>query len=275
MGALPGDYAHFRSLVPERRLPEYLAGLDRFLDALRVDAVHVYGTALGGFLAQLYAAHRPRRVKSLLLSNTFLDTARFAAAFRWSSLYPWAPDFVLKRMVLQGLRETAQETEIADSIDFVVSQLEHVQRAQLASRLLINTTPAAVPPLPLGDESITIMDTNDYSATPRDLRDAVYRRYPGARKALLKSGGDFPFLSRADEVALHVILHLRRASVQLAMPEADVPHQASSVPQAQPQPPLPLEPPILPIIGRRPEQEALQATVLPQSTGSEETLDTG
>ena len=42
------------------------------------------------------------------------------------------------------------------------------------------------------------------------LRDALVARYPGARRALLKSGGDFPFLSRADEVNLHLQLHLRR-----------------------------------------------------------------
>ena len=45
--------------------------------------------------------------------------------------------------------------------------------------------------------------TNDYCAVPSFLKDQVGARYPGARRALLKSGGDFPFLSRADEVNLH------------------------------------------------------------------------
>ena len=47
--------------------------------------IHIYGTSLGGFLAQLFAQHRPRRVKSLVLSNTFLDTSSFSRAM------PWAP----------------------------------------------------------------------------------------------------------------------------------------------------------------------------------------
>lgn len=47
------------------------------------------------------------------------------------------------------------------------------------------------------------MQTNDYCAIPTFLKDQVGARYPGARRALLKSGGDFPFLSRADEVNLH------------------------------------------------------------------------
>lgn len=53
---------------------------------LRVQ-VHIYGTSLGGFLAQIFAQHRPRRVKSLVLSNTFLETHKFAAAMPWSPVY--------------------------------------------------------------------------------------------------------------------------------------------------------------------------------------------
>jgi pimeloyl-ACP methyl ester carboxylesterase len=49
--------------------------------------VHIYGTSLGGFLAQIFAQLRPRRVKSLVLSNTFLETHKFAAAMPWSPVY--------------------------------------------------------------------------------------------------------------------------------------------------------------------------------------------
>jgi pimeloyl-ACP methyl ester carboxylesterase len=49
--------------------------------------VHIYGTSLGGFLAQIFAQHRPRRVKSLILSNTFLETHKFAAAMPWAPMY--------------------------------------------------------------------------------------------------------------------------------------------------------------------------------------------
>ncbi|GKV38126.1 hypothetical protein SLEP1_g46071 [Rubroshorea leprosula] len=58
------------------------------------------------------------------------------------------------------------------------------------------------------------MDTNDYCATPQELKDQLSERYSGARRAYLKSGGDFPFLSRPDEVNLHLQLHLRRVGVE-------------------------------------------------------------
>lgn len=46
--------------------------------------------------------------------------------------------------------------------------------------------------------------TNDYCAVPQELKDQLNERYPGARKAVLKTGGDFPFLSRSDEVNLYL-----------------------------------------------------------------------
>lgn len=48
------------------------------------------------------------------------------------------------------------------------------------------------------------LKTNDYCAIPQQLKDQLCERYPGARRAYLKSGGDFPFLSRPDEVNLHL-----------------------------------------------------------------------
>jgi maspardin len=196
---------------------EWVSSFEKFLDALGVHHVHLYGTSLGGFLAQMFAQHRPRRVKSLLLSNTFVDNHAFQASMSWSALITWTPEFVLKRYVLTGIRDGPQEPQIADSIDFVVSQLETLSRDELASRLTLNTLPATVGQLGLADSSITIMDTNDYCAVPSFLKDQVGARYPGARRALLKSGGDFPFLSRADEVNLHAQLHLRRAGVEGAL----------------------------------------------------------
>ncbi|KAH1132902.1 hypothetical protein GLYMA_05G052200v4 [Glycine max] len=68
------------------------------------------------------------------------------------------------------------------------------------------------------------MDTNDYCAIPQQLRDQLGERYPEARRAYLKTGGDFPFLSktggdfpflsRPDEDNLHLQLHLRRVDVE-------------------------------------------------------------
>ncbi|XP_019156404.1 PREDICTED: maspardin isoform X2 [Ipomoea nil] len=226
----PGDYIYFKSQVPLHKIPgyrvisvdiarawnhhEWVQAFEKFLDAIDVHHIHLYGTALGGFLAQLFAQHRPRRVRSLVLSNTFLETTSFAAAMPWAPVVAWTPSFLLKRYVLTGIRDVPQEPFIADSVDFVVSQVEALAKDDLASRLTLTADAASVGPLLLPDSSITLMDTNDYCATPQQLKDQVRERYPGARQAILKTGGDFPFLSRPDEVNLHLQLHLRRVGVE-------------------------------------------------------------
>ncbi|XAR67269.1 hypothetical protein NMG60_11001959 [Bertholletia excelsa] len=193
---------------------EWIQAFEKFLDAIDVHHVHLYGTSLGGFLAQLFAQYRPRRVRSLVLSNSFLETRNFASAMPWAPVVGWAPSFLLKRYVLTGIRDGPHEPFIADSVDFVVSQVETLSRDDLASRLTLTADAASVGTLLLADSSITIMDTNDYCATPQQLKDQLSERYPGARRAYLKTGGDFPFLSRPDEVNLHLQLHLRRVGVE-------------------------------------------------------------
>ncbi|XP_071919350.1 uncharacterized protein [Coffea arabica] len=193
---------------------EWIQAFEKFLDAIDVHHVHLYGTSLGGFLAQLFAQHRPRRVRSLVLSNTYTETSSFKAAMPWAPIVSWAPSFLLKRYVLTGIRGGPHEPFIADSVDFVVSQVETLSKDDLASRLTLTVDAASVGALVLSDSLITIMDTSDYCAIPQQLKDQVSERYPGARRAYLKSGGDFPFLSRPDEVNLHLQLHLRRVGVE-------------------------------------------------------------
>lgn len=193
---------------------EWVQAFEKFLDSIDVHYIHLYGTSLGGFLAQLFAQHRPRRVRSLILSNTFLETHTFSAAMPWAPIVGWTPSFLLKRYVLIGIPKGPHEPFIADSVDFVVSQVETLSRDDLASRLTLTVDTASVGPLLLSDSFITLIDTNDHGAISQQLKDQVSERYPGARRAYLKTGGDFPFLSRSDEVNLHLQLHLRRVGVE-------------------------------------------------------------
>lgn len=192
----------------------WVLAFEKFLDTINIHHVHLYGTSLGGFLAQIFAQYRPRRVKSLVLSNSFLETQKFSDSMPWSPIVNWTPPFLLKRYILTGIRDGPHEPFIADSVDFVVGQVETLAREELSSRLSLNVNAASVGSLLLSDSFITIMDTNDYCAIPQQLKDQVSERYPGARRAILRTGGDFPFLSRSDEVNLYLQLHLRRVGVE-------------------------------------------------------------
>lgn len=85
-------------------------------------------------------------------------------------------------------------------------QLESLSQQQLASRLTVNCVDCYVEPQKLSDIPITITDVFDEYALSNDVREEMYKCYPTEKLAHLKSGGNFPYLSRSDEVNLHLQL---------------------------------------------------------------------
>ena len=57
---------------------------------------------------------------------------------------------------------------------------------------------------------VTIMDVFDECALTQGVKDDMYKCYPQAKRAHLKTGGNFPYLSRSTEVNLYLEIHLRQ-----------------------------------------------------------------
>jgi len=190
----------------------FCKGLDRFMDKLNIQSAHFFGTSLGGFLVQSFAKIRPNRVLSMVLNNTFCDTQFFHDNAPCAAMFSVMPEFMLKRVLLQNFPSYKMEQEIANSVDFMVEQLESMPGSELASRLILNTILSDLKPGEINtpQENITILDTLDDSVLPENIKEEVFKYYPNARVAQLKSGGNFPYLSRADEVNMHIEVHLRK-----------------------------------------------------------------
>lgn len=191
-------------------LKEWCKGFKDLLDNLNLERVHLFGAALGGFLAQKFAEHTRNcpRVASLVLCNTFTDTSIFkyseeAAAF-WLM-----PSVVLKRLVMTGLEGGQMDQQMVDATDFILERLESLGHAELASRLTLTCAPAHVEPQNVNDLPVTIIDVFDECALTQEVREETYKFYPSAKLGHLKSGGNFPYLSRGDEVNLYLSIHLR------------------------------------------------------------------
>jgi len=118
------------------------------------------------------------------------------------------PAFWLKRQILMNLPSENLEMHVANSIDFMVERLDELERAQLASRLTLNCVDNYVEPQKLKDVYVTIMDVFDESALSQRCKEEMYKCYPDAKRAHLKSGGNFPYLSRSSEVNLMLQIHL-------------------------------------------------------------------
>jgi maspardin len=188
----------------------WIRAFDKFVDELKFPKFHLFGTALGGYLAQCYTKYRGNRILSLLLCNSFCDTQYYSDSNPFSGVLSWTPDFVLKRVLLQDFPEYPVEPEISNSIEFILEQVETLSPDDITSRLSLNCTvgPLVATSLQLDQDRITIIDCIDDFGTPERVRDEVHKLLPDARKAFLKSGGNFPYLSRAQEVNLHIEIHL-------------------------------------------------------------------
>ncbi|XP_001606216.2 maspardin [Nasonia vitripennis] len=207
---------------------EWCDGFKKLLDYMELDKVHLFGASLGGFLAQKFAevnAHCPR-VVSLILCNTFTDTSVFS--YNDSAAVFWIlPSLVLKKMVMGNFETEKLDGEMIDAIDFMVERLESLTQPELASRLTMNCVSCYVQPQKICQLPITIMDVFDEYALSNDVREEMYKCYPNAKLAHMKSGGNFPYLSRSAEVNLHLQIHLRQFdgteyAASKRDPEADV-----------------------------------------------------
>nr|ACO13043.1 Maspardin [Lepeophtheirus salmonis] len=185
-------------------------GFKEFLSRLELEKVHIFGTSLGGFLAQKFTEHTNScpRVASLMLCNSFTDASIFDFG-EHSSLFWLIPYSCLKDLILYGFQTDTDDQRIHQASDFMIERLEGLSHTDLASRLFLNCLPTHVSPQKVNDIPITIIDAWDESALCHRIKEDLYKYYPEARLAHLKTGGNFPFLSRSDEVNLHIILHLR------------------------------------------------------------------
>ncbi|GJQ80235.1 hypothetical protein Trydic_g23809 [Trypoxylus dichotomus] len=190
---------------------EWCEGFKKLLDYLEIDKIHLFGASLGGYLAQKFAEHTYHcpRVASLILCNAFTDTSVFnnheSAAIFWIM-----PALVLKRMVMGNFSTDKVDPDIVDAIDFMVERLESLPQADLASRLTLNCIKGYVEAHKLANVPVTIIDVFDEYALSNSVREELYKCYPHAKLAHLKSGGNFPYLSRCAEVNLHLQIHLRQ-----------------------------------------------------------------
>ncbi|ELK05331.1 Maspardin [Pteropus alecto] len=118
------------------------------------------------------------------------------------------PSFMLKKIVLGNFSSGPVDPVMADAIDFMVDRLESLGQSELASRLTLNCQNSYVEPHKIRDIPVTIMDVFDQSALSTEAKEEMYKLYPNARRAHLKTGGNFPYLCRSAEVNLYVQIHL-------------------------------------------------------------------
>ena len=187
---------------------DFCDALQSFLDIINVSRIHIYGVGLGGFLAMNYVSRRPERVASILLTHSWLTTDSLDFGVRYPvGMLKWLPDFLVRSAIPSIFPKSVDSAS-----EFAVRNTLSASRLKLATRLaLSNSSATVVGRLHFPEERITLIDSMQRSSE-RDIEisEETARHLPGAKCALLKSGGDLPYITVADEVNMHIIVHLRR-----------------------------------------------------------------
>lgn len=192
---------------------EWCKGFDLFLDCVKLHSCHVFGAGLGGFLVQHYAAKYPQRVRSIMLCNSFATTHAFAEQAGALANMVWLmPTPLLRQALLDAFPKGPMELVAKQAIDWVALQIADLSGNDIASRLSLNCNPSWVSTF--GNQTrVTIMESRGSTMVPDELRRQLQSMYPEGRQAQLKATGDFPYVSRHDEVTLFVEVHLRGVGV--------------------------------------------------------------
>ena len=126
------------------------------------------------------------------------------------------PRFVLSKWITDTLPSGGvgpRAGEIAEMLDFYVSQLGSITQEQLASRMYILYDDVSAGEVTRElSQAVTFLDTLDCPGVvcPDGARSELLQVYPHARRGSVKQGGRIPHLLNADEITMHVQVHLRR-----------------------------------------------------------------
>ena len=118
------------------------------------------------------------------------------------------PATMLRGLVLGGLETSSHDPALVAASDFMSERLDTLTQSSLASRLSVNCSPSYVQPHLVNDLPVTVLNSWDEGALSEETKEDVYKVYPGAKRAHLKTGGNFPFLSRSEEVNMHILVRM-------------------------------------------------------------------
>lgn len=166
-----------------------------FLLAAGIARAHVFGTSLGGFVAQWMALLEPVRMGHLLLSNTFDDPTPAQDAAELERVRAQT-DEAFKAAALQKL-EAAPAGAFRDRM---LALVRTQPGDSLRQRRIAVLSAPALPAFTRDPATVTIIDAQDDPILPPPMRDALPARYPGAAHRRFATGGHHLHFSRADEV---------------------------------------------------------------------------
>ncbi|CRH01510.1 acid cluster protein 33 homologue, putative [Plasmodium relictum] len=196
-------------------LKDWIKNMCNILEYLNIKKAHFFASDLGGYLIQLYAKLYPSKIQSLILCNSYRKTDDFAAIASlrniYGKLYSFLPHVLLKKIILENyiyINYVNIDLKEKNSLEFMSNEIDLISASDLGGRISLQLSSDIIDRIYVNDKCITILQTlnNMYSDS---LNEDMKKAYPFAKHAIMKSGGDFPYLSRYEEVNMYILVHLR------------------------------------------------------------------
>ncbi len=168
--------------------------LEQLLAQLEIPQVYLFGTSLGGYIAQKFYETHPLSVRKLIIGNSFIQAQRILA----TPLFNPVNANTLSALDLLALWRQRIEANVASNgsselSDMLLAFLRQPDNAgQLQARLL--TLANACQPITLKADPIAIIDCEDDAIIDMDSRLELRRCYPNARIYSLSQGGHYPYI---------------------------------------------------------------------------------
>lgn len=189
-------------------LADLAADAAALLDELDLPDAHFAGLSLGGMIGMWLGAHRPKRVRSLILCCTSADMqprsawAERAELVRAGGMAVLA-DGLLERWFTPGfaarepeLVAELREMLLANPVDGYVGCCAALQHMEL------------LPALPLISAPTLVIATEQDTATPPEHAEVIAGQIPGARLAVVGQAAHLGSVERSEEFTGLMLEHL-------------------------------------------------------------------
>jgi maspardin len=187
-----------------------VSGLLTVLTDAGIDTFDLFGSSLGGYLAQLCALREPQRVRRCMFANTFHDARWLQKKISREKLVATSVAEHLENTLTQ-LRSAGEETaEKADFKHTMLALVGSLQTAEMAKSALMAVLGAApVPKVCLPASQVALLDTRDDSVVDEPTREAMRERYLGSKQFRLATGGHYPALLNPTEFTAALMMHFK------------------------------------------------------------------
>ncbi|KAK1933478.1 hypothetical protein X943_003833 [Babesia divergens] len=208
---------------PEYYSPdEWIAGLLHFIEYLKLSKPLVFGSDLGGYLLQLFVETYPESVCSIALCNSYRRTDGFSSSpdFRglYGRLYSVLPHMILRNIYIDSYicppkgPRSATKVPVLEHMarEFMAHELDQLSASELGSRISLQMSTDYVDDYVIrriSPNRILIIETSNNNI-PEELNDDMLVAYRDAKIATMRAGGDFPYLTKPDEIVTFLLVHL-------------------------------------------------------------------